>query len=946
MIFLLFALPSWVPATTLAQAAPAAAAAASTGTITGIVVDASNQEPIIEAGVEVVGLGKKIRTGIDGDFTIKLPPGTYQLRVFAPLYNGERLQNVVVEVGQTTKVNAKLKPQGEAAVETVEVVAAASKAAETTQMIKRKQASVVSETVSAQVIEKSPDSDAAEVVQRVPAVTVRDNKYIYVRGLGERYSSALLDGSRLPSTDPNKRVVPLDLFPAQFIESLSIAKGYTPDLPGDFSGGLVDLRLKEFPEKLTYSIGMSTGVNTAVTFQGTQTYQGSDIDWLGFGSDFRALPDEIPDKATINGTSQLDRAAQNRAYASAFRNDWSVRSTSAPPNTGLNFSIGNSFGPLGAQLGIVYGNEYNQRRGEINRVYGPEYFTNPETFAPRQDLLVDRSIFETRLGAVLTSGYKISDQHRIGVRGFINRNSADEISTKIGTEERSIQEIRPVALEYREEQLGYTQISGEHQWDLVAVDWRTAYSVTTQDIPDRRAYRYVRATGSSEDFNLDSTGPSAPNRTFLNLDETMSDSGLDVTVPFKTALPGTELWRDLPAKLKVGAAYTERTRNVEYNRYVFEARSGTGALDLRRPLEEILQPENLGSLFPLRDDTRIPDDSFRATQEIAGVYAMLELPILADRLRVVGGLRGEYSYITTRARTASRLNDFDPIPGANVIFSPRDDMNIRYGYSRTVTRPDFRELTSTEYVPEEGKLLVRGNQALVSGQVESHDLRWEWFLSPLEIVSVGIFYKDLVNPIEDAVTTLNDKPVAGFLNAPTGELYGAEVELRKNLVFAADLLGSGSALRNGVADQLRRTTLNTNVSFIESQVSLNSVLPDGSENVATNLRRSLQGQSPFTVNAALDYEIPERGTARMLYTTSGRRIALSGYNKMPDIYDEMRHQLDFVVTSKIQPFDIPLNAKFAVENILNDRFKRTQGDFLETRFRTGVRFAFGLSYAF
>lgn len=946
MTLLLYALSFWAPDRAAAQAAPAVASTASFGTISGIVVDASNQEPIIEAGVEVVGVGKKTRTGIDGDFRIKLPPGAYQLRIFAPLYSGERLQNVVVEAERVTTVNARLKPQGEAAVETVEVVAAASKAAESTQMIKRKQAAVISETVSAQVIEKSPDSDAAEVVQRVPAVTVKDDKYIYVRGLGERHSSALLDGSRLPSTDPNKRVVPLDLFPAQFIESLSIAKGYTPDLPGDFSGGLVDIRLREFPDHLTYSIGLNTGVNTAATFQGTQTYQGSDIDWLGFGSDFRSLPDEIPDKGTINGTSQLDRPAQNRAYATAFRNDWSVRSTSAPPNTGVNFSIGNTFGPLGAQLGVLYGNEYKQRNGEINRVYGPEYFTDPETFAARQDLTVNRSIFETRLGAVLTSGFKINDRHQLGVRGFINRNSTDEISTKSGTEERSIQEIRPVVLEYREEQLGYTQVSGEHRWERLRLDWRSAYSVTTQEIPDRRAYRYVRPIGSTDRFNLDSTGPSAPNRTFLNLDESMTDSAIDLTVPFSTALPSSDLWKGLPAKLKVGAAYTQRERSVDYRRYQFEARGGTGSLDLTQPVETLFRSENLGSLFALRDDTRIPDDQFNATQEIAGMYAMLELPIIAERLRVVGGVRGEYSYITTRARLQSRLNDLDPIPGVNLIWSPRDDMNVRYGYGRTVIRPDFRELTSTEYIPEEGKLMVRGNQFLVSGHVESHDLRWEWFLSPLEVVSASLFYKDLVNQIEDAVTTLNDKPVAGYLNAPTGYLYGAEFELRKTLAFAADAVGNTTKVRSLVGDQLRRTTLNTNVSLVESEVSLDTVLPDGSDNVATNLKRSLQGQSPFTVNAIIDYEIPGRGTARMLYTTAGRRIALSGYNKMPDIYEELRHQLDFVVTSKIQPFEIPLNLKLSVENILNHRFKRTQGDFLETRFQTGVRFGAGLSYSF
>lgn len=916
------------------------------GGVSGVVLDATSGEPIIDAGVEVVNTGKKVRTGIDGDFNIKLPPGSYELRIFAPLYGGARLQNVVVEPNKIVKVSASLKPQGEAAVQTVEVVAEASKAAAATQLLKRKQAAVVSETVAAQTIEKSPDSDAAEIVQRVPAVTIKDDKYVYVRGLGERYSSALLDGSRLPSTDPNKRVVPLDVFPAQFIESLSIAKGYTPDLPGDFSGGLIDIRLKEFPEKLSYSIGLSTGVNTEATFQGTQTYRGSDRDWLGFGADFRARPDSLPDKNTINQTSRSDSPAQNRVYGSSFRDIWNVSSTSAPPNAGVNFTIGNTIGPLGIALGGLYSNEYKQRHGEINRVIGNDGTVESPKPAIRQDLVSARSIFETRLGALLTSGYRISSDHQLGLRGFINRNSTDEVSVKQGTEERTEgDEIRPVALEYREEQLGYTQLTGQHHWERIGVDWRTAFSETTQDVPDRRGYRYKRSIADNTQFALDPSGSSVPVRTFQDLNEYMTDSGVDITIPFKTGLPFTDAWSDLPAKLKTGPAYTYRRRKVDYRRYVFEAGSTPESVDTTLPPESLLQPDNLGSIFALRDDTRIPDDRFHATQEIAAFYAMLELPIVPERLRVVGGGRGEYSYITTEAKDQTRLNDLDAMASVNLIYSPRDDMNVRYGYSHTVTRPDFRELTSTEYIPEEGKLLIKGNQFLVSGQVDSHDLRWEWFLSPLELLSAGVFYKDLKNPVEDAVTTISDKPVAGFLNAPTGYLYGLELEARQSLASLSRVLPAGWG--EAASSQLNRFALDGNVSAIESQVDLADVrLPNGSINYATNKKRSLQGQAPYTINAAVDYEIPNRGTASLLYTTAGRRIAFSGYNGLPDIYEERRDQLDFVVTAKIQPFDVPLSAKFAAENLLNDGYRRTQGEFVETRYRTGLKFSFGLSYSF
>src|ERR1700687_4965241 len=250
------------------------------GTLSGKVLDKSPGDPIIEAGIEVVQTGKRVRTDLDGKYVIKLPPGTYELRVLAPLYQGSRLQKVVVRATQVTTADASLMPEGQANVEVVEVVAQADKAAEATQLIARKKAAVVSDNIAAETITKSPDATAAEVIKRVPAVTIQNGKCVFVRGLGERYSSALLSGSRLPSTDPSKRVVPLDLFPAEFIESLNILKSYTPDLPGDFSGGLVDIRLREFPAQLTYSIGLSLGANSNATLQKFDTYRGSGLDYF------------------------------------------------------------------------------------------------------------------------------------------------------------------------------------------------------------------------------------------------------------------------------------------------------------------------------------------------------------------------------------------------------------------------------------------------------------------------------------------------------------------------------------------------------------------------------------------------------------------------------------------------------------------------------------------
>jgi hypothetical protein len=395
------------------------APSAATATIAGKVTDKASGEPVIEAGVEVVELGTKGKTDIDGKYVLKVPPGRYQVRVFAPLFQGVRLQGVDATANKTTTVNAALTG-AQAGVEVVEVVAQANRAAEATQLMQRRQSAVVSETVSAEAIQKSPDSDAGEVVQRVPAVTVKDDKFIFVRGLGERYSSALLNGSRLPSTDPDRRVVPLDLFPADFLESLSVAKTYTPDLPGDFSGGLVDIHLREFPEKLEYGIGLSAGGNDQTTFKNFRTYKGGSLDYLGLGGSARNIPARVP-AGVPNGLDPGVRAALGRS----FKNIWQPENEDALPNTGLNFSIGNSFGPLGVSFAGLYSTEYKQRT-ELER-----QFKNGGSLARPDLTLIDRfqydiSQFETRIGGIFTTAYKLGSNHKITFRSLIDRNTTDE----------------------------------------------------------------------------------------------------------------------------------------------------------------------------------------------------------------------------------------------------------------------------------------------------------------------------------------------------------------------------------------------------------------------------------------------------------------------------------------------------------------------------------------
>jgi len=909
-----------------------------TGTIAGKVLDATTSDPIIEAGVEVVGQNKKVRTDLDGKYTITIAPGAYELRVFAPLYQGARLQNVVVKAGQVTTGDAALSPQGQAGVEVVEVVAQADKAAETTQLVERKKSAVVSDNISAETIKKSTDSNVGEIVQRAPGVTVKNNKFLIVRGLNERYTSALLNGSRLASTDPDKRAVPLDLFAADFLESLSLYKTYTPDLPGDFSAGLCDIRLKNFPEKLSYSLGVSTGLTTGVSLTPFNTYKGAGTgDYFGFGTDYRELPNNFPSTLRESPNSS---GARRQAFGQELRDIWTVRTETAIPNFAGNFSVGDTIGPLGVVLSGIYTTEYKAHPDEVDNQYA-----NAERVIPITEFTYSIDDFETRLGGVLTSAYKLSEDQQITFRALVDRNTNDVVTVGNGSVEAQGGEPRGTEqLQYTEQRLAFGQFTGAHHFSIAQVDWRSAFTQTTQNQPDTRIV--TRQGGQDGSFTNDGSGGT---RYYTNLEQHFTDSAVDVTVPFLTRLPYTDVWSGLPAKFKFGPAYAYLTNDFQLRRfrYRYPNSKSTQQVDPTLPTEELLAPDNIGpfNAFDFNEEG-LPGDSFSGTQEIGAGYGMFDLPVYSGwknadgatvhQVRLVAGTRLEYSYIFLHTVNSQGQpvhvpkNNLDPLPGINLIYSPRDDMNVRLAYSQSVSRPDFRELSPVQYPSVRGLRPTIGNPLLVEANITNYDARWEWFFSPTEVVSFSVFYKTLEKPIENTVTnTTGGFPADSFDNANSGHVTGLEFEGRKNFGFLTPYLADLNALLN--------------VTYADSSVY---VPPTSAVRAQTNTHRELQGTSPYVVNTAIEYGQPQLGTMRLIYNTFGARIAEAGANNLPDIFEEPRNELDFVWLRQINPFGTPLNAKFGVENMLNDRYYFQQGGLLQSRYRTGAKFNFGISYSY
>jgi outer membrane receptor protein involved in Fe transport len=924
-------------------APPAPAPAATVGTVVGTVLDKTTGDPLIQAGVEVVGQPKHFETDMDGHFTVKLPPGTYEFRISAELYQPVRLQGVKVKANEVTKQSVSLAA-ATANVEVVEVTAKANKAAEAVQLVERRKSAVVSETVSAETIKKTPDKDVAAIVKRVPAVTIKDDRFVFIRGLGERYSGAMLNDSRLPSTDPSRRVVPLDLFPAEFVQSLSILKTYTPDLPGDFSGGLVDIKLLEFPDKPTFSYGQTFGGNTQTTFQPFRTYQGAPLDYLGFGVKFRNLPQSVPSTPGLLNSFPTNEAD---AIGRDFKNIWSSKLVDASPNIGVNFATGDTIGPFGFAFGTNFRTEYQTVNDALVAQFVSGGTGKPLT--PSARFLRDNSLFTTRLGSIFTAAYRIDDNDKLFFRSLIDRNTYDNTQFANGSTNQPFAQKQTI-LDYTEEQLGFGQLGGEHHWQNLWIDWRTALARSSQHEPDTRYTTYQAAFDtpppSSLPFSaLNATGPYAftndslgGTRIFNRLSEDSTDSEVDFTIPFLTGLPFTDAWSGLPAKFKFGPAYTFRRRMFEQRLFTFNL-DQPGAVNVYAPPETILQPSHIIPGIVDFSEGTTQGDEYQVSEQIAAGYGMFDLPIVRDRFRFVGGCRLEYSNITLRTTAIGasapvdiHKNNVDPLPSVNLIYSPRYDMNVRGAYSWSVSRPEFRELSPTVFPAPRGLRPQAGNPNLVESHIRNYDLRWEWFFSPLELVSLSFFHKSIDQPIEATLLASSGSDyINSFANATSAVLTGFEFEFRKNFGFIRPIL--------------QNLSLTANVAYIHSLVQ---TPPPTATGVPLEKTRPLQGQAPYIANAALEYSDPYWGTIRLLYQTAGQTLSFAALTKpaVPGIFLQPRNQLDVVGIMPINYFGTPLTLKLGAENLLNDPYVQTQGAFIQTRYQRGIKVGIALSYSY
>jgi outer membrane receptor protein involved in Fe transport len=911
-----------IPASAQEDGPETSGEAIETGTVTGTVIDSQTGNVLRGATVAVKGEQYNTQTDIDGKYVLKLPVGNYTLLVSADEYFQQPIDSIKVEARKIQYIDPVLVPQNVLSQEIVVTADTPEIATIKSAMIERQMAQTIIDNVSAEDISKNPDSDAAAVLERVMGVSVIDDKFVYVRGLGERYSSTQVNGSMVPSTDPEKKVVAFDLFPSSLINKVSTLKSFTPDQPGDFSGALVKIDTVEFPAEFVLKYSAGIGFNTNVSLKKTLGYEGSSLDWIGFGVNDRGLPSSFPDER-INKISSVTGVGftpeELQSFGRDLKNEWNTQEYTAAPDISQSITAGGSFGRFGTIFSLTYSHKNSRVQEDIN-----SYKSLSGELIPWNQFTNDKNTETVKMGFVGNVSFKINQNNKLLWKNFYTRDSSDETRLLSGYSSGNTADERDTRLRYLQETMWTTQAAGEHYFKLFAdsyLEWRMAYSISTRQEPDLRENIY-RSEQGKNNYYFSSEGQSGF-RQFSDQEDRILEPGFDWS--FYIIRTG------FTAELKFGGLYQNRERDFQSRRFIFQVLDRT--LDLQQDPEQLFQYDNIApKSVELREITRF-SDTFDAGQDIYAGYAMADVS-LSLKWRIVGGVRYENSqirlstfdpYKPSLEPEVTRLDNSDPLPAASIIYTVRSGMNLRGSYSRTVNRPEFREIAPFQFTDISGRSTIVGNPDLKQSKIDNLDVRWEWFKNGEDLYAVSFFNKEFDRPIERVLFWAADL-LTSYANIESASNRGIELEIKKKLGF--------------ISEKLEHFSIYSNYSKIYSNVTIGDI----PGLVLTSKERPLQGQADYIFNLNMEYSNPRiRTDFRILYNLVGNRITEVGANKQPDVYEQPNHFLDFSFGHRFQGWN-RMQIKFTVKNILNRPIQELQGGRLYNGYKLGRSFGIGISY--
>jgi len=879
-------------------------------------------------------LGLEARTDEAGQFLLEVPAGVHTLWAEADGFAPTALRDQPLSAGVTLEVAFQLE---ETSVPGADIVVTANASGGVaTVLAERREAPVVTDVVGSTQMARSGDSDAAAAVKRVTGLTVVDGKYVYVRGLGDRYAATTLNGAALPSPEPEKRVVPLDLFPTAILDAVTIQKSVSADAPAEFGGGVVQLRTRGLPADSVFSVGLSGAWVGGTTLADGYVADRGPTDWLGFGRRFRAMPASVADSGqALKAAGMFSESGYTpeelEAFGEAFPNHWGFTPRTLPPDMGANLAAGHRWSLGSVDVGVlgaaVYSNAWDLEE-TTRRVYA----TNSDDALEVKRITTYTDTQNTvRLGGALVAGLEWGSGGTLLSTTLLNRNSVGDAVTWDVDDPTSTSDTRNYRVDWVEQSMVLEQLRAAGEVGPVEVDAQYTFAFARGDEPDRREWTYNL---TDQGYYLSQLG-SWNEILYTALHDRTDDVRLDLGLPFT-------MWGG-EGRLDAGMDLLTRTRASSTRRFSYEFRGAEG-IDTSLPVGEVLTPENIGATetgdpgwFQVGEVTSTTDD-YTAWQRIQAGYLSANLP-WHTRFRTIVGARIEAArqavstFETFEAETPSvlaELDDLDVLPAANLAVGigaadTPDRMLVRAGYGRTVSRPEFRELSEVPYYDYQTGRLNFGNPALERARIDNLDLRWEWYPSPTESLSFGGFYKHFDHPIESVVAvSAVSGSVGTFANATSATDLGLEADLRHGLGF--------------VGPALAEAYVAANVAVIASSVDLSDT-----EGNQTSTERPLQGQSPWVVNLQLGWDHDRTGTsATVLYNAAGPRITEVGTSGIPDTYALPVHRLDLVWAQSLGS-DWKLRLKGS--NLLDWPVRERTGDQIARESRAGWAASVGLSWS-
>jgi TonB-dependent receptor len=855
---------------------------AQTGTISGKIIDKSNAEGLIGANVIIDKTTTGATTDVEGNFSFVVAPGDYTLVISFISYETVKVA-VKVKANEVSSISMALAEE-KATLGEVIITTTAIRSTSTAMLIERKKAIGVSDGISADLIKKTPDRTTSDVLKRITGASIQEGKFAIIRGMNDRYNTGYLDGALLPSTEADRKAFAFDVVPANLLDNLTILKAGSADLVGDFGGGVIKINTKSIPDKFTQNLTIGAQMNSITTFNDFLQFKRYAGEGFNLLNSTRSIPNFTEGALTLPGNFPTSaQKAKLSDISKQFNNDWSNSTISATPNTRVAYSLGfpiklKNDAKMGVIVALTYANTRRSSEGVINTFDGSGQVSNFNDRASLQN---------TSTGGIFNVNY-VGGRTKINFRNLLNANTDNNVVSRSGIgnigDDIKVKNVSNIINYNRlyNSILSLKQIVG----DNININANVSYSNVLREVPDYRIANYTKTPDfTNYRVNFGDFFNSSAGRFASKLNENLLGGNIDFSKEFSIGSVKTDV--------KVGYFYQDRQRSFAGRSFVYAGNIGEGT---GKVADDFGQKNVEASNLYLIEKTSNDLAYYEGTSQLNAGFISIDQKY-REKLRVVYGLRYEDINIKVNNQKIgtkiAEIQEGVALPSVNATYSLSEKTNLRASYFASVNRPEFRELAPFAFFVFDKNAETRGNNALKIAHLNNYDVRYEFFPEGGQLLSIGGFYKTIANPIELAIDITQPFTTFTFKNEKSATIYGLELEIKKTLAF----IGSAKTWSN--------LSVYSNVSFIKSQLTFEA----GSQAKAN---RPLQGQSPFILNAGLQYESPENGwSASAAVNRVGRRIAYVGVDAKfgatrLDIYEAPRTVVDIQVAKTFKNMNLKL----------------------------------------